>query len=173
MHPQTFFLVNSRVATLAIQAGAAAGQQVTLETLDRANPLQLWTMQAQVSDGLGGVAFVNPQTNNSVRFSGIKEPLIMQPFKPDSDHIDAWYVMPGDNPGEVMITYIKNTEYSWNDWGGHAKPGGVIAPSNGRRWDLFWTIQLAPAAGPAEEEGGEASGKVAVPAIAGEPAPTA
>lgn len=161
--PQQFYLVSASNTTMAIQAGARDGMKVTLQPLVLNAPLQLWIMQAQVANGFQGVAFVNPGTGNSVTTNNaLGNPLVMQPFSPNSDDSDAWSLLPSGS-GNVRIADVQNNSCSWNDWGGRLQPGDTIALFNDTFFNSSWTIQLAGV-------GGETPTQVAVPAIVGEPA---
>src|SRR3954454_11775750 len=105
---QQFFLVAASNTNLAVQAGAAAGDGVTLQALDSSNSLQIWTIAMQIGGGYLGVAFINPQTRNSITYNGDFAQLVMQSYSPNSGDRDSWSLL-GTTSDVVRIALPANT----------------------------------------------------------------
>jgi hypothetical protein len=138
---QQFFLVAASNTNLAIQAGAAAGDGVTLQTLDSSNSLQLWTIALQIGGGYAGVAFLNPQTQNSVTYNGDFAQLVMQTYSPNSADRDSWSLTATSDAFRVALP--ANNSFSWNDKGGLLQPGDLIALWDDPSANSLWTFVLA------------------------------
>lgn len=167
---EQFYLTFTQNPELVVQAGTRAGRDVTLAPLELGNAQQLWILEPQNAAGFSGVAFVNPATGNSIFYQGAPGlPLIMQPYKAGTDGMDAWYVTPGSGRGDVQLTLPTNPQLHWQSLVGtdHITVGPTPAGPGG---NSAWNFKLATPTPLAGVDAGEASGRVAVPSIAGEPA---
>lgn len=139
---QEFFLVSPSNSTLAIQAGATAGDGVTLQPLDEASGLQRWKIAMQFGGGYLGVAFINVQTQNSVTYNGNFAQLVMQSYSPNSTDRDSWLIFDTGTQSACRIVDPADTSFSWNDLGGSVQPGDSIGLWNDTNANSMWTVML-------------------------------
>lgn len=149
---QQYFVILAIGGTdpLAIQCPKKAGQKISLQTYDKSVPVppsQLWSLQLQRPRlDCVGFSFVNPATNLSVTYNGVKENsfLYVAEYNFGSVDRDAWLIVDSDSLGRFRIAYANNRTFSWNVYGEDYNVDSPIVLWDDTNDNSLWTANIQP-----------------------------
>lgn len=159
MEALEFYLVSRSKPAMTIQPGAH-GAPVRVQPLTY-SAAQRWVMQPQISNGVQGIALVNPASGLCIVDMGYQQPVVGQTYSRNTANHDVWRLVAGEG-GSVRIASSRDERMALSNWGGHWNSGDVIVPYHDHAANSNFRIELATRL--------QAEGEAAEPELAGEPA---